>query len=70
MYVLVLFAVMMTQDGPVPVTRPSIEYYKTEAECKKLGVQHLKDFMKMFENEPPMFAAKCVEVTHEEGDPA
>lgn len=70
MYVLILFAIIMGPDGPIPITRPSVEYYKTEADCKKLGVRHIKEFMAAFDQEKAIFAAKCVEVKQIEGEPA
>lgn len=70
MYVLVLLAVIVTPDGPLAITRPYMEYYKTEADCKKLGVRHVKEFMAGFEKEPMLLAGKCVQVTEIEGDPA
>lgn len=71
MYVLILFAIIVGPDGkPLPITRPDIEYYQTEDDCKKFAGKHIKEFFGSFETEPVLSAGKCIRVSHIEGEPA
>lgn len=74
MYVLVVFAVVMTGDAQepfIPVTRNPIGYYQSEEACKsdinRQGAIFLAEFGGL---EIGLSAAKCVEVKGLEGTPA
>lgn len=74
MYVMILFAIVMTGDveQPVaPITRSEIGYYGSrevcEADVKAQGTKFLAGLGKL---EVGMFASKCVLVKGPEGTPA
>lgn len=74
MYVMILFAIVMTGDmeQPIaPITRSEIGYYGSretcEADVNKQGMKFLSGLGKL---EVGLFASKCVMVKGPEGTPA
>ena len=75
MYVLILFAVVMTgppEESAIPITPSTVGYYQTieacEADTKRKGSRFIFDLQDMGVN-IAMFASKCVEVKGLEGTP-
>lgn len=70
MFILVVVAIVMTQEGPQVLTRPNVEYYQSRESCAQYGAKHIKEFVSDLKLEPAVLAAKCVKVGEMDGDPA